>query len=350
MATDLTYPDERQRGLLLSGTNGLMRFSSGSVWILLVFAFATVPSAAEGLAAIDERIRVLSWNISQDAFVSEPQAFHSLLLWADPDVVLLDEVDPSADPENLMDALLAIRRDEDETWNVNVGASGGRQRGLIASRATLETLPEFSSIVPYPAADSRRIIEAMSPGDRANPNWSMTGGIPVNGVVIHTGSRRLLVVVADLQCCGDGPESWQEFRRRVEAREIRRLIRQTLQRSSVDGIILAGDFNMVNSAFPMALLTGPYPSPHSGLIPAELYHSDGATTWTWDGRRTPFPSDTLDYQLYGPHGLEVRSGFILDTEGISADMRERLGLEIDTSMRTGRHRPLLVEYIWIERD
>lgn len=327
-----------------------MRLSTGSVWILLVVAFASAAGVASELAEIDERIRIVSWNISDDAFVSQPRAFRSLLLWANPQIVLLDEVDPSADPENLVDALGAIRPDKDETWNVNVGASGGRQRGLIASRAPLETLPEFSSIVPYPEADMRRVLEGMSPKERANPDWSMKGGIPVNGVVINTGGQRLLAVVADLQCCGDGPESWQEFRRRVEAREIRRLIRQVLQRSSVDGIVLAGDFNMVNSTFPIALLAGPYPLPHSGLIPAELYHSDGATTWTWDGRRTPFPSNTLDYQLYGPHGLEMRSGFILDSEGISAEMREQLGLEINTSMRTGRHRPLLVEYNWIERD
>ncbi len=327
-----------------------MKFCVGSVWIFLVAALAGPPGWGIEHAAAEERIRIMSWNISDDAFVSEPRAFQSLLLWANPHVVLLDEVDPSADPERLVDALSAIRPENDETWNVDVGASGGRQRGVIASRATLETLPEFSSIVPYPEADMRRVLEGMSPEERANPGWSMKGGIPVNGVLVHTGSRRLLVVIADLQCCGDGPESWQEFRRRVEAREIRRLIGQVLQRYAVDGVVLAGDFNMVNSTFPMALLTGPYPLPHAGLIPAELYRSDGATAWTWDGRRTPFPSNTLDYQLYGPHGLEMRSGFILDTEGISAEMREQLGVEIDTSIRTGRHRPLVVEYSWIEPD
>ncbi len=305
---------------------------------------------ADEIAATDERIRIVSWNVSDNAFVSEPGAFQSLLLWANPDIVLLDEVRPSADPEKLVNALAATQGGADESWNVDVGASGGRQRGLIASRAALEKLPEFSSIVPYPEADKRRVLEGMSPEERADPDWSMRGGIPVNGVVVHAGSRLLLVVIADLQCCGDGPESWQEFRRRVEAREIRRLIRQVLQRNPLDGIVFAGDFNMVNSTFPMALLTGPYPQPHAGLIPAELYHSDGATTWTWDGRRTRFPSSALDYQLYGPHGLEMRSGFILDTEGIPAETRERLGLETDTSMRTGRHRPLVVEYSWIEPD
>ncbi len=327
-----------------------MRFRFGSAWLVLVGAIASASGVADEPNTFDKPIRILSWNISDDAFVSEPRAFESLLLWANPDVVLLDEVAPATDPEDLVNALAVIRPDEDQPWNVDVGASGGRQRCIVATRGPLEPLIEFSSIVPYPEADKRRILNSMSPKERANPDWSMEGGIPVNGALIQANGRRLLTVVADLQCCGGGPGSWQEFRRRVEAREIRRLIRQVLKRNSVDGVVFAGDFNMVNSTFPMTLLTGPYPQPHSGLIPAELYHADGATTWTWDGRRTPFPSNTLDYQLYGPHALEMRSGFILDSEGISAEMRQQLELDIDTSMRTGRHRPLLVEYGWIERD
>jgi len=82
------------------------------------------------------------------------------------------------------------------------------------------------------------------------------------------------------------------------------------------------------------------------MIAAELYHPDRATTWTWDGRGTPFPSNTLDYQLYGPSGLEMRSGFILDTEQLPAEVLEQYELEIGTVGRTGSHRPLVVEYGW----
>lgn len=327
-----------------------MRCTIGSAWIVLAFAFAASSICAGEREPVDEPIRVLSWNVSDDAFVSESRAFRSLLLWADPDVVLLDEVDPQADPDKLENALAVIRPEKEGAWSVDIGVSGGRQRCIVASRSPLESLQEFSSIVSYPEADARRILQRMSPQDRSNPDWSMKGGIPVNGALVRAGSRRLLVVIADLQCCGDGPESWQEFRRRVEAREIRRLIRQVLTRVKVDGIVLAGDFNMVNSTFPMALLTGPYPQPHSGLVPAELYQADGATTWTWDGRDTPFPSNTLDYQFYGPNGLRLQSGSILDSEGISAEMREQLELEVDTSKRTGRHRPLVAEYVWVRQE
>jgi hypothetical protein len=200
--------------------------------------------------------------------------------------------------------------------------------------------------VPYPDEGRERILAIVPPEKLSRVERGMNDGIPVNGAVILIGDQRLLVVITDLQCCGEGPESWEELRRRVEASEIRRLIGQILKRTTVDGIVFAGDFNLVESTFPMALLTGPYPLPHSGLIPAELYHPDEATTWTWDGRGTPFPSDTLDYQLYGPWGLKMHSGFILDTEELPPDVLERYELEGSTAGRTGSHRPLVVEYSW----
>ncbi len=298
------------------------------------------------LASSDEKFRILSWNISGDAFVAKQSDFRSLLRWGDPDVVLLDEVAPSASLSELTKAITGLRPHDDTFWNVNFGTSGGRQRGVIASRARQEILPEFSTIVPYPDEGRQRILAIVPPKKRLSVGQGMKDGIPVNGAVILIGEQRLLVLITDLQCCGDGPKSWEELRRRVEASEIRRLIRQILKRTTVDGIVFAGDFNLVESTFPMALLTGPYPAPHSGLIPAELYHPDGATTWTWDGRGTPFPSNTLDYQLYGPWGLKMHSGFILDTKELPPEVLERYKLEGRTARRTGRHRPLLVEYSW----
>lgn len=323
-----------------------MKFFNNSAWMVLVITLAAGLSLTCELAASDGKFRVLSWNISADAFVNEQLEFHSLLRWADPDVVLLDEVSPSADPSELTKALTGLRAGDDNAWNVNFGTSGGRQRGVIASRAPQEALHEFSAIVPYPDEGRKRILEIAPLKKRSWINRSMNDGIPVNGVVILIGDQRLLALITDLQCCGDGPESWEELRRRVEAGVIRQLIRQILKRITVDGFVFAGDFNLVESTFPMALLAGPYPSPHSGLIPAEIYHPDGNTTWTWDGRGTPFPSNTLDYQLYGPRGLNMNSGLILNTEELPSEVLKQYGLESGTVGRTGNHRPLVVEYSW----
>lgn len=317
---------------------------------VLVMACVNAPCVAEEAPAAAETFRILSWNISDEAFSTEPAAFDALLRWANPDIVLLDEVSPTADFQALSKSLAELRPGEDAPWNITVGASGGRQRDVIASRAPLETVPEFSSIVPYPTEDRRRILERLTPDHRSSWERSMDSGIPVNGAVILINKRRLLVVITDLSCCGDGPESAQELGRRVEAREIRRLIQEVLTRTRVDGVIFAGDFNMVGSTFPMALLTGPYPPPHSGLIPAEIYHPDGVTTWTWDGRGTPFHSNTLDYQFYGPAGLRMKSGFIVDTERLPPEVLEQHQLNIDMSKQASNHRALVVEYGWIKRE
>jgi len=308
--------------------------------ICSAYSFAGEPPAANG------GIRVLSWNISEDAFVSEQEEFQSLLLWADPEVVLLDEVAPSASEEELMKSLVVLHSPNNETWTINIGESGGRQRCVIASRATQETLPEFSTIIPYPDADRQYLLEHMSKGDNAYNAYRLDVGIPVNGAIIIAGNKRLLTVITDLQCCGDEQNSWEEYRRQVEARVIRRLIREVLQRTSVDGILIAGDFNIVNGPRPLIILSGPYLPNHAGLIAADLYHPDGATFWTWDGRGTPFRSSTLDYQLYDPLGLVMRTGFVLDTERLPPETLERYGLESGTVGRTGEHRPLLVEYGW----
>jgi len=323
-----------------------MRFFKKSPLVAFSIIFAIVFCMSNGLAADDENFRILSWNISGDAYVAEQPDGHSLLRWGDPDVLLLDEVAPAADPSELTKALTNLRSGDDKAWQVNFGVSGGRQRGVIASRYRQEVIPEFSTIVPYPDEGRERILAVVPPEKRSRESQHMNNGIAVNGAVILIGDKRLLVVITDLQCCGDGPQSWEELRRRVEAGEIRRLIGQILERTKIDGIVFAGDFNLVESTFAMTLLTGPYPLPHSGLIPAELYQPDGTTTWTWDGRGTPFPSNTLDYQLYGPWGLTLSSGFILDTERLPPEVLEKHELESSTVGRTGNHRPLVVEYSW----
>jgi len=97
---------------------------------------------------------------------------------------------------------------------------------------------------------------------------------------------------------------------------------------------------------PLVILAGPYDEPHSGLIPVEIYHLDGSTSWTWDGRGTPFPSRALDFQLYSPRSLKVRQGFILDSEDLPAEELEQYGLQPGTSGTLSDHRPLVVEYNW----
>jgi hypothetical protein len=206
----------------------------------------------------------LSWNVSGDAFVRDPAAFRALLTRADADILLFDEVDPATTETQLRAALAGPRREGLNEWYVAVGRSGGRQRGVIVSRQSLERLPELFEIVPYPEPERDRIHNRMGAADANRPGYSMDGGIPVNGAIVTTGARRLLVVTLDLQCCGAHPEGWEEDRRCVETREIRRRIEEVLTRTRVDGVIVAGDFNAVSTPVPMVLL----PARTRGRMPA----------------------------------------------------------------------------------
>ena len=82
---------------------------------------------------------------------------------------MLDEVAPSTNENELRDALAGLESDDKGDWNIDFGQSGGRQRGVIASRMLLERLPEFSDIVPYPEAERRRLYDRMVAADELRP-------------------------------------------------------------------------------------------------------------------------------------------------------------------------------------
>lgn len=284
----------------------------------------------------------MAWNVEDDAFVRNPAAFQALARRARADILLLDEMAPSTSESQLRAALPQSK----DKWHIDVGRSGGRQRGAVVSRWPLERVPEFAGIVPYPDAERRRLSARMAAANELKPHYTMDEGIPVNGAIVQVAKRRLLVVTTDLQCCGNDPASWQEDRRHVETREIRRRIRLVLERTRVDGIVVAGDFNLVSTPLPMIYASGPYPAPHGGLIAAELYHLDGSETWTWDGRGTPFPSRIMDVQLYSPRTLELREGYVLDSADLSPAERVQLKLEPGAARALSNHLPLVAEFVW----
>ncbi len=311
------------------------------VMVLVLAASVPRSEAADGGAAAV--VRVMSWNIESDSFVRDPAAFRALVSRAKADILLLDEVAPSTTELQLRDALPS---QGEHKWHVDTGLSGGRQRGVIVSRWPLERVPELANMVPYPETERGRLSERMLAENELKPHFAMDVGIPVNGAIILVGKRRLLVVAIDLQCCGNDPASWQEDRRGVEVREIRRRIRLVLGRTRVDGIVMAGDFNLVSTVMPLVHSSGPYPAPHSGLIAAELYHRNGLDTWTWDGRGTRFTSTLMDVQLYSPHTLELREGYVLDTANLSPTERGQLKIEPDRAYKLSKHLPLVTEFVW----
>lgn len=307
--------------------------------------FSSIPSLPPASPdASTAELRVLSWNVGENAFVRDVAAFRAHVTRARADLLLLDEVHPSVAGAPLAAALAPIGAPDADVWQFVVGDSGGRQRGVLASRLPLERVAELSGPVPYPAADRERLQARMVAANEARPVYTMDDGIPVSGAIVRHGTRRVLAVTVDLQCCGDTPDSWQEERRRVETREIRQRIAQVLTRTRVDAVIVSGDLNLVNTPTPLVTLSGPYPAPHYGLLVADLTHLDGVENWTWDGRGTPFPSRPMDFVLYDPRALELRDGHVLDWADVPP--AERAGLDPEASKRLSDHRPLVAAFTW----
>lgn len=297
-------------------------------------------------ASTTKDVNVLSWNISGDAFIKEPAFFKSLVERSRPDILLLDEVTDKANEAQLQKALQASNVHDQSNWHMSFGVSGGRQRTVIASRYPIEPLIEFQRIVAYPNLDKARLKELIIKDGELKYAQSLDSGISVNGAIIITENKRLLVVSLDLECCGNYPSSWEEDKRRVEAREIRKQIKRVIQRVQVDGIIVAGDLNLVSTVKPLVIISGPYEKPHSGLIAADLTHIDKRQTWTWDGRGTKFPSRVLDLVIYSPTSLKLNSGYIFNPELLSLEAQQSLKLSGKKLEKIFSHLPLLTKFSW----
>lgn len=323
-----------------------MGLISKALVVVLVLLSPCAPAQGQQPPDDARNVRIVSWNISGNSFVTHQQAFRAMMRHTRPDVLVLDEVVPSVTAEQLRDVLSGIDPEDERPWNVDYGTSGGRQRGVIASRWPMERSPAFSGIVEYPDKPRQRITAQMTEQELQWASYGMDGGIPVNGAVVVTDGGRLLVVAVDLQCCGGERNDWQEYRRQIESREIRKRANLAMQKGRVDGAVIAGDLNTVGTPYPVLLLLGPYRPPHFGLLAAEILHLDGEESWTWDGRGTQFPSSILDYQLYGSHGLQAGESFVFDTEDLDAETLDSLGLQVQSSSQLSRHRPLVVDYSW----
>ncbi|MDO6711277.1 endonuclease/exonuclease/phosphatase family protein [Aliiglaciecola sp. 2_MG-2023] len=304
------------------------------------------PDAAAQGGSHKGNINVLSWNVSGDAFVKSPEVLKALVARGKSNILLLDEVSPLTNKSHLYNALPKDSLAQNTDWHINFGSSGGRQRNVVISRFPHEVLPEFSNIIPYPKSEKKRIHQRMiNAGDVKYAN-TLDDGIAVNGVILLEGGNRLLVVSADLECCGSDPSSWAEDKRRIEAREIRRLIGKVIERTHVDGIILAGDFNLVSTVMPLLILSGPYSKPHFGLIAAELKHLDGKQTWTWDGRGKKFPSRVMDLVIYSPNRLQLVGGYIFDPDDITATEKKSMGIQSLTFSKLSEHLPVITHFEW----
>jgi hypothetical protein len=289
--------------------------------------------------------RVLSWNVDRTAHVRERDAFRALMSAVDPDLFLLSEIADTTSAAEVRAALRGLRGPADTVWHVSFGRGGGYQRSVIAARVPLTTVAAFDSI-PYPGPDRHRLLALVAESLHQAGRASLDAGVPTNAALARLGGRTVLLVVADLQCCGGSATGWQEQRRRVEARVLHRAIRATLGGRRMDGIVLGADLNLVTGGAPLDSLLQPLDRRHGALAATAPKHLGNARDWTWRGVDGPFQPSRLDYVLYSARTLVVKRSFVFDTEDFSAADRDPGGLDPGASQRLSEHRPVVVDFAW----
>ncbi len=287
-------------------------------------AFDTREQADDPLArAAGTQLRVVSWNAEIGRLFDNPDPFARVLAAIDPDVILLQELTADTTAEQLVQ-LLEQDIVPGSRWQAVVAAGGGDLRCAVASRAALRPVAGLE-IVAYPDLPESSIRVAAA-------------AIDVHG-------RRLLALSVHLRCCGRAG-SFEDRTRVVEADAIRRAVRRTLADGRFDGVVVAGDFNIVGSRWPLDVLTGDTGIDGSPLDVADTLQIDGDSNATWADPRQPFVPGRLDYLLYGDRSLELRGGFVLDALDLALRWLEHHRLEVRDTAAASDHLPLVIDLRW----
>ncbi len=276
-------------------------------------------------AGIPGALRIMSWNASNGALFDHPEPFVRVLAAIDPDVIFLQELtdrNSASQLESFLNQRLSIEALNE--WTVVFGEGGGNLRCAVASKLPLESVVPFE-LLSYPDGPDR--------------------SLRVAGAVLEFANRRLLCVSVHLRCCG-GIRSQQDFIRILEVETIREELRKLAESGTVDGIIVAGDFNLVGSRRPLDLLTDQLHVGGLSLIAAQPNQLDGLSNATWSDRKQSFVPGRLDYLLFSDTTMALRSTFVLDARDLTPQALRHLGLRSDDTASASDHFPVVADVRW----
>jgi len=334
--------------------------SAASGYTMLRWIFAAVllsacapvreptPAPAEQALPTDRArgtdFRVLSWNVSRENFYERSTQFRAVLRAIDADILIIDEMPAAADESKMVTALAGLGNASGD-WQVVYGISGYRQRSTIASQLPMQRLSGFDHL-QYSEQLAQQWLATTTDTSREKMRRSIAAGMAQVGALIDANGGQVLTVGLDFECCGSGGDSREESMRRDEAAKLRAALDLEISRHSGQGIVVGGDFNAVNGPAPLLLVQGKEDLP-GHLSIAKAVQFDGIDLWTWDGRGTPFASGRLDYQMHNDR-LRVVSSWVFDTADLTTEQQRRLGLQGIQMSELSQHRPVVVDYAWVQ--
>jgi endonuclease/exonuclease/phosphatase family metal-dependent hydrolase len=169
--------------------------------------------------------------------------------------------------------------------------------------------------------------------------------IRVAGGVIEVAGRKLVVAPLHLKCCGrmDSPE---DLTRLAEVDALHQAIANTCGELKPDGVVVAGDFNLVGSREPLERLMTGLDLDGSPLATIDAYQIDGRSNATWADRNQPFVPGRLDFALLTDSTLEVRGCFVYDAHDLAPRWREVHRTQADDTDLASDHLPLVFDLSW----
>jgi endonuclease/exonuclease/phosphatase family metal-dependent hydrolase len=294
-------------------------------------------------------LRVMSWNVSGRNLLERSERFRRIVSAVRPDLLLLDEVSAGLSSEAIRALLPHGGEAGADQWEVLYGEAGGRQRGVIAARGgRIRRVPSLER-VDYPAELTTKLGGVRPPGF-----GGVRDGVPTLGAAVELSGAWLLASTSDLQCCGNGVDTPEEMIRLAEAETIGASIRRALSANAdgVDGVIVAGDFNLIGSRQPLILLSSGLDRDGSDLAVSHPLGLTGLADATWSGARAAraFPPGRLDFLSYSDSSLRLERAFVLSTSSLPAAWLEAHGLEADDSVHASDHYPIVADLSWIEPE
>ena len=352
------------RGTILPGTGELFRgakFSVGFAYLgprgdveersaVLTYEFGPDPSSntarPETLDPLTRApgtdFRVLSWNVGGNAIIERAEAFERILAALRPDLLLFDEVPATIGSRSLLHVVASLPLPEGRSWNAVVGPGGGRQHAVAISHHPVSLAPPLETVA-YPAdftaylstIDSRRVLNDLQ--------GAAEEGVSTAGFVIDLGERRILAMPIDLQCCGRLGEPEDRIRQ-IQAEAIHAAASAALPDLDVDGVILAGDLNLVGLRRPLDTLRVGLDVDGSDLAVLDAIQLDGRSAATW-GFSGVFPTSRLDYFLYSDSELMPLKAFVFDARDLTPEWRSTYDLAPEGA-RASSHLPIVVDLRW----
>jgi hypothetical protein len=127
-------------------------------------------------------LRVMSWNVEYGTILKKPTLYARILKAINPDVILLQELTQTEEPDTLQAFLNNQIPREGLEWQVLLGADTGSIGNGIATLLPIESIPALNRI-PYPN----------------RPEWAVRA---IGGKVTLENGKTLLLSSVHLKCCG----------------------------------------------------------------------------------------------------------------------------------------------------